>query len=885
MPFSPFFTINLVRFYISELTLCKMKLLLSQLTFSLLTIYCVYCISSRCELLKPCRCYYQNNYVEVDCSGTNVTSGQICDACKIIRNISVMDVSATTLSEIPPFCFQDCYNVLELSIADNNISRFDNNTFVGVLQLKSLNLNGNRLIKKGNLSNPNFLAPLRNLQSLSLKLNTHETDDKGIRFYLPNVGANLLSDIHSLYLDGLPNAEFGDNFSRLKNLKRIDFSGVESSCKIASLNNRSFENVPFLTHLDLSHCSISDIDAGTFKSLTELKYLNLCYNMGLGFAALRSISYGLQFTKLEVLDYSKVYKTFGLTTQLNRCDVWFLRNTTIKELHLNSNRLALPEINALALFPPLLEKLSIEDNKLSFGPYTWQTHCLKNLKIVEASYQSLTHSLFEYNKEIGIQEKTDDTSGGCEVLDSDLNCTFSTNTSITPFDLTAPEKLETLIYRSSRLILDPIALHFHIRLKNSLRSLDISGNGFSNLYGLYIYLEKLENLSISDNYCTHISTDFFTNCPNTKFLDISNNKLGPFLKNDTYGTVLKPLTKLVDLDLSNNWIEILSTKVFAYSSSLEIIRLSSNRIKTISFEFEHMKNLSGLYLTQNEISTLPLNLLYQMDNYSKLYSKNVVIDLSRNMLSLSCDNLDFLRWLKEHSNYFTDIQSYTFRRNNGSVINYANFVASFDGLQKSCRSYTAVIIVSTLCMSVFFSLIVGGLMYRYRWRLRYLYYIAKARYKGYQPLRHDEVERVFKYDAFISYATENYQFVTQDMLHQLEEAGLTLCLHQKDFIPGSYIAENILQAIKNSKMTVIVLTNEFLDSKWCMYEFNMARMESIYSRNGENTLIVVKYKDFDMARVSTELRDCLESESYLDYTQDENEGPYFWQMLAQAIRG
>ena len=449
--------------------------------------------------------------------------------------------------------------------------------------------------------------------------------------------------------------------------------------------------------------------------------------------------------------------------------------------------------------------------------------------------------------------------------------------------MTAPEKLETLIYRSSHLVLEPIAVHFRIRLKNSLRSLDASGNVFSNLYGLFIYLEKLENLSFSDNYCTHISSDFFTNCPNTKFLNISNNKLGQFLETDKYGIVLKPLTKLVDLDLSNNWIEILPAKIFAYSYSLETVRLSSNRIKTISFEFEHMKNLSGLYLTQNEFSTLPLNLLYQMDEYSKLYSKNVVIDLSRNMLSLSCDNLEFLRWLKEHSYYFMDIQSYTFRENNGTLKTYSNFVAGFDNLQKSCQSYTAVIIVSTLCISVFISLIVGGLVYRYRWRLRYLYYMAKARYNGYQPLRDDEVESEFKYDAFISYATENYQFVTQELLQQLEESGLTLCLHQKDFIPGSYIAENILQAIKNSKMIVIILSNEFLNSKWCMYEFNMARMESIYSRNGKNIIVVVKYKDFDMTCASPELRDCLESESYLDYTQDENERPYFWQMLAQAI--
>ena len=53
-----------------------------------------------------------------------------------------------------------------------------------------------------------------------------------------------------------------------------------------------------------------------------------------------------------------------------------------------------------------------------------------------------------------------------------------------------------------------------------------------------------------------------------------------------------------------------------------------------------------------------------------------------------------------------------------------------------------------------------------------------------------------------------------------------------------------------------------------MHEVNLARMESIYCRNGENIIIVVKFEDFDTAQASSELRDCLESESYLDFTQD-----------------
>ena len=110
-----------------------------------------------------------------------------------------------------------------------------------------------------------------------------------------------------------------------------------------------------------------------------------------------------------------------------------------------------------------------------------------------------------------------------------------------------------------------------------------------------------------------------------------------------------------------------------------------------------------------------------------------------------------------------------------------------------------------------------------------------------------------------------------------------MCLHQKDFLPGSYIAENILKAIKRSRIILTVLSPAFLDSKWCMYEFNMARMEGIYGRDGENVVFVVMYEEIDISRISEEMRECLESESYLAYPQEERH--YFWEMLIPSLLG
>ena len=64
----------------------------------------------------------------------------------------------------------------------------------------------------------------------------------------------------------------------------------------------------------------------------------------------------------------------------------------------------------------------------------------------------------------------------------------------------------------------------------------------------------------------------------------------------------------------------------------------------------------------------------------------------------------------------------------------------------------------------------------------------------------------------------------------------------------------------------------------------MARMEGIYSRNGENVLFVVMYRSVDLTLVSQEMKDCLESESYLAFPHDEAENPSFGDYLYKVCK-
>ena len=419
--------------------------------------------------------------------------------------------------------------------------------------------------------------------------------------------------------------------------------------------------------------------------------------------------------------------------------------------------------------------------------------------------------------------------------------------------------------------------------ENNITSLDLSDNIIYEWNGSLVKFSELEHAKLSSNFATHVSTNFFLAAPKLKTLDASNNLLGEVLSQDTDGLIFKPLQHLEVLNLALNKITFLPKELFSNLKSLKNLNLAFNGLIEVNISLACLKNLSSLDLHQNKIASLPLQLLQQMDDLGRKTAQIISIDLKDNSLEISCENLHFLQWILDHSNYFKHLNFYTYRINGQSkVLCEKDLKKTVDSLTKSCKSYTTAIVLSTFFIVGFLCIIVLGIVYRYRWRLRYLYYMAKSRYVGYNIIADTEMD--YRYEVFVSYAHEDYIFIKNELIVELEEkCGLSLCVHQRDFLPGNYISENILQAIKNSRMIVIVLTNHFLQSKWCIYEFNMARMESIYSRNGENVIFCIMYEDIDTKHLSPELIQHLENETFLQYPRDEHEKPYFWEMLKRAL--
>uniref|UniRef100_A0A8D3A093 TIR domain-containing protein n=1 Tax=Scophthalmus maximus TaxID=52904 RepID=A0A8D3A093_SCOMX len=71
------------------------------------------------------------------------------------------------------------------------------------------------------------------------------------------------------------------------------------------------------------------------------------------------------------------------------------------------------------------------------------------------------------------------------------------------------------------------------------------------------------------------------------------------------------------------------------------------------------------------------------------------------------------------------------------------------------------------------------------------------------------------YHVFISYSSTDYQW-THSVINQLESCGLQVCYHERDFTPGRTVLENMSDCIQESQKVLLVLSPEFVRSRWCL---------------------------------------------------------------------
>ncbi|OPJ85676.1 hypothetical protein AV530_009231 [Patagioenas fasciata monilis] len=146
--------------------------------------------------------------------------------------------------------------------------------------------------------------------------------------------------------------------------------------------------------------------------------------------------------------------------------------------------------------------------------------------------------------------------------------------------------------------------------------------------------------------------------------------------------------------------------------------------------------------------------------------------------------------------------------------------------------------------------------------------------------------RPCSYHAFISYSRADAAWVRRELLRRLESVAppYRLCIHERDFTPGRWIIENIVENIERSAKVVFVLSRSFVDSEWCNYELYFAQQRAV-GLGAADVILVLKepVEVRGLPRRFARLRKMLGTKTYLEWPREASRRPFFWLQLRSLL--
>ena len=149
---------------------------------------------------------------------------------------------------------------------------------------------------------------------------------------------------------------------------------------------------------------------------------------------------------------------------------------------------------------------------------------------------------------------------------------------------------------------------------------------------------------------------------------------------------------------------------------------------------------------------------------------------------------------------------------------------------------------------------------------------------GFRFNKQDERNDGKQFDAFVSYSQQDQKFVTKALVPKLEQKKpyYHLCLHYRDWPIGGAIAQTICESVEKSRRTIILLSENFMKSEWCQYEFKAAHYRVLHDKTIR--IIMILLDDKPPQNLDPELKLYIKTNTYLEWKD-----PWFWEKLKYAL--
>ncbi|CAL1539900.1 unnamed protein product, partial [Lymnaea stagnalis] len=760
--------------------------------------------------------------------------------------LQILSLKNNNLQNITNATFQMLVKLTILDLSHNVIHFIESGAFRQLESLRTLDLSFNMVMDYTVKYFPVYLfASLTKLEHLSIQGHSKQLD-----LNYPEAALSQLVNLQSLKVDGL-NTSFGSGVKSLKHLRHVMIGSIWQLCFLKTINSTFFINLPLLRSLEISYCPLSCVDPMAYKKV-NLTSLSLSYLLKYDlYTALNDLR-GFQNSSLKNLTLINLYNRLWPCRYLNGSNAKYLKNIALEMLDLSDNQLAFLSDDFANSLPQTLRILILRNNRFSlYDLVITQVRHLMELTEIDISIQNRVEPSL-------LKEDPDESSPDENeiIFSSERYAVAGRFTDVSSNNRKLPPNLRSL-KASQYYGLGIMLLHTKWK-KNKLSEIDIS-NGFLSKWCNGNLLEGITKIDLSENYCEHIGTDFFHNNNSLIYLVLHDNALGAEFAEDNDGAILAKLSNLKYLDISYNLIYKLPSEFFKGLTALETLKLSKNQLQTLNTTFSHMTKLRYLDLSGNSIVWISGKVRTDLDQIGE----QLLFDLTLNPLPCTCAAIEFLNWMATTKVQLLKKDFLQCRFENGEIEFIGDLEQRVSSLKRICASKTLVIVICVASMGVVGIFVGCGLIYKNRWKLRYLLNTTKSRLFGFKPK--GEMKSRFKFDAYFIYTDKTRRFVLKDCIQELEEKrGHKLCVEDRDFMPGSPIIADILSGVRNSHKTIPVITPDFYsEGDFTEYSVKMALMEENYERRQVLHLCILEPTDHD--DMDNDLLAAMKRNSYTEY--------------------
>lgn len=740
-----------------------------------------------------CACFCKLNQNWTLCVGK--------ECAHIPRKVRVFNqrlrVTSTEITSLGPDDFADYPDLVELELSGNHIVNVTDGTFANLSQLVNLSLSANQLshIPEG------AFRGLVSLHFLQLSNNDFQKLAAVIPSLLP------LSSLRHLAL----------NENTLGSVSANDFALLDDST---------------LETLELSNCDLKYIDPGALLPLKNLKKLVLSENT-MPVDNLEHLIYVMRESRLKELDLSQLRFPGSPPRTLLEA----LSPTAVRVLSLHMN--TLPRLSAKNF--PVMQNIvdldlsdcgiiSIENGTFNQFPRLKRLNLARNnLGKIPAAVLVLRG--LEWLSLSGNAGGDDYRGGQLELADGN----FNSMTSLQHLDLSY-NKIGSI----TRDMFQGLSRLVELNLQNcsiyrltegcflplsSVRKLNLNDNFFGKQNGTRTLLQGLDSLEeLAMDRCKISFRDhgaIFSGAPKLKILSLRENRIQTFGTSNPFAEA----SSLVRVDLGKNTIREWDKQLFAHSTHLDVLVLAENQLSTVSSAMLlDIANLSEVDLLGNPIDCDCQ--LYPLRSYVLEHEDSE----QSNLLIKAEQCMSPSKWR------FVQVTAFLLSLNDGDCSTTEGVLSA-----PHHNSRAHLIALYVLIPVLIVCGVAAYVLYRSRWLIRYHFF--RKRLSQSNLMSSSSASNSFKYDAFVSYSNVDHAFVAR-LVCMLENwpPHFKLCVYERDFTAGNVLNDCIVESIATSRKVVLIISENFVQSHWCLWELHLAQHSLLEEkRNGLILVVVGKY--------------------------------------------